>query len=187
MFQGNSTSPLNKAILKGKSDCYSSLQLTSEVAQAAKPLPLILHVQLDNYWKNKNRFVNCFWSMLVAKSIVREVIVSYMIVGHTHDDTKASFGRWSMKLHKDDYVMVLTLMKSYIDLDKVLVILHMIKKVSDFKKFIAPYIREGEERLVGHSRRRQFWFYLRDNGCPLMQYKMSSTSLESLRVDGIKL
>jgi hypothetical protein len=32
--------------------------------------------------------------MLVAKSIVRTVIVYYMIVGHIQDDIDASFGQW---------------------------------------------------------------------------------------------
>jgi hypothetical protein len=188
MFRGSGTSILYKAVLKGKSICYSALRPALEILEMAKPLPPILHVQLDNCWKdNKSRFVKCFWSMLVAKSIIREVIVSYMIVGHTHDDIDASFGRWSMKLRENDYLTIPALMKSYMELDKVSVIPHMIEEVPDFKKFIAPYIREGEGRLIGHSKGRQFRFYMGDNGWPLMQYKMSCTSLDWLPVEGIKL
>ena len=60
----------------------------------AKRLPPVLHVQMDNAVSdNKNRFVFCFWSLLVAKGIFREVYVNFMLVGHTHDDIDALFGR----------------------------------------------------------------------------------------------
>jgi hypothetical protein len=37
----------------------------------------ILNVQMDNATgNNKNRFVFCFWSLLVAKGIFREVYVN---------------------------------------------------------------------------------------------------------------
>ena len=40
----------------------------------AKPLPPILNVQMDNVVSdNKNIYVFCFWSLLVAKCIFREV------------------------------------------------------------------------------------------------------------------
>jgi hypothetical protein len=64
MFRGSGTSALYKAVLKGKSICYSALRPTPEILEMAKPLPPILHVQLDNCWKdNKSRFVKCIWSM----------------------------------------------------------------------------------------------------------------------------
>jgi hypothetical protein len=145
----------HQAVLKGESICYLALRPAPEILEMTKPLPPILHIQLDNCWKdNKSRFVKCFWSMLVAKSIVREVIVSYMIVGHTHDDIDASFGRWSMKLRENDYLTIPALMKSYMELDKVPVTPHMIEEVPDFKKFIVPCIREGEGRLIGHNKGR---------------------------------
>jgi hypothetical protein len=36
--------------------------------------------------------------MLVATGIFEEVFVSFLLVGHTHEDIEATFGRWSMKL-----------------------------------------------------------------------------------------
>ena len=59
-----------------------------------KPLPSILNVQMDNVISNnKNKYVFCFWSLLVAKCIFCEVYVNFMLVGHTHDDSDALFGR----------------------------------------------------------------------------------------------
>lgn len=89
-------------------------------------------------WKDhKYRFVKCFLSMLVARSIIRKVIVSYMIVKHMGDDVDASFVRWSMKPLEHDYLTIPALTKSYMDLDKIPIVLHIIEEILGFKKFIA--------------------------------------------------
>ena len=52
-----------------------------------KSLPLILHIQMDNYLKgNKCRYAFYFWSLLVANAILEEVYISFMMVGYTHDN-----------------------------------------------------------------------------------------------------
>jgi hypothetical protein len=94
LFDGCGTTPLYEAVLAGKEVCMSSLPQASGKVVCAKPLPPTLHVQLDNCAKNnKCRYVFCFWSLLVAKNIFKEVFVSFLMVGHTHDDIDASFGR----------------------------------------------------------------------------------------------
>lgn len=66
------------------------LSSTPQSPAPAKPLPPILHVQMDNVvGDNKNKFLFCFWSLLVAKGIFREVYVKFMFVGHSHDDIDA--------------------------------------------------------------------------------------------------
>jgi hypothetical protein len=90
--------------------------------------------------------------LLVAKGIFKEVFVSFLMVGHTHDDIDASFGRWSMKLHEEDFPTIPLLMKSYMDLDNVSAIPHLIEEMSDFKSFIKPFILKGGDRLVGHTK-----------------------------------
>jgi hypothetical protein len=42
---------------------------------------------------NKNRYTFCFYSLLVANGVFREVYVNFMLVGHTHEDIDALFGR----------------------------------------------------------------------------------------------
>jgi hypothetical protein len=62
-------------------------------------LPPVLYIQLDNACSdNKNRYTFCFFSLLVANGVFREVYVNFMLVGHTHEDIDALFGRWSMRL-----------------------------------------------------------------------------------------
>ena len=100
----------------------------------AKPLLPILNVQMDNVVSdNKNRYVFCFWSLLVAKCIFREVYVNFMLVGHTHDDIDALFGRWIMTLRKESFPTVPLLMKSFMKNEAVPTIPHLIQEVPDFK------------------------------------------------------
>lgn len=51
----------------------------------------------------------------------------FLMVGHTYDDIDASFGHWSMKLHTKDFRTIPLFMKSYMDLDNVPIILHVIE------------------------------------------------------------
>lgn len=66
--------------------------------------------------------------------------VYYVLVGHTHDDIDASFGRWSMDLCQNDYPTIPLLMKSYMKLEKVPIIPHMIKELPAWKAFVEPYL-----------------------------------------------
>jgi hypothetical protein len=153
LFVGGGTTPIYEAVLEGKEVCLSSLQEPPEQLVIAKALPPTLHVQLDNCANdNKCRYVFCFWSLLVAKGIFKEVFVSFLMVGHTHNDIDASFGRWSMKLHEEDFPTIPLLMKSYMDLDNVPVISYLIEEVPDFKSFIKPFILKERDRLVGHTK-----------------------------------
>ena len=177
LFHGSGSTPLYRALLRGSEMCVTSLPPPLEQPRTARPLPPRLYVQLDNSWKdNKNRYVFCFWSLMVAKRIVSEVVVSYMIVGHTHDDIDALFGRWAMSLRSQDFPTLPMLMKSFMDLEKEMVIPHVIEEVPDFKEFIRPYMASTKAKsLSGHSKGRQFRFFVDTDGWPLMQYKLKCT------------
>jgi hypothetical protein len=108
-----------------------------------------------------------------------------MLVGHTHDDIDASFGRWSMKLRENDYPTIPLFMKSYMDLDEDPVIPGLIEEVPNFKEFVKPYI--SDDTLIGHMKGRQFLFYKGENGKPLMQYKLRCMDEKWLPVEGIQL
>ena len=79
-------------------------------------------------------------------------------------------------------------MKSFMDVDKVPVIPHLVEKVPDFKRFIALVIASDDESLEGHGSAQQFKFYKHSSGWPMMQYKISCTDSDWLpKEDGIKL
>ena len=141
LSEGPRSQPLLDAILKESEICELLLLPKPPQLIPAKLLPPILHIQLDNVaYDNKNRFVLCFFSLLVAKCIFWEIHVNFILVGHTHDNIDALFGRWAMKLRQSDYPTILLLMKMFMDVDKVPIIPHLVEEVPDFKGFIAPFI-----------------------------------------------
>ena len=174
LFVDSGRHPLFRAVLQGASAvCLPYLLPAPEIHAPAKPLPPVLHVQMDNAVSdNKNRFVICFWSLLVVKGIFREVYVNFMLVGHTHDDIDALFGRWSMALKKEDFPTIPLLMRSFIENKAVPTIPHLIEEVADFKSFILDGLADGEESLQGHTKAHQLKFFMDSAGCPMMQYKI---------------
>ncbi len=50
-------------------------------------IPPVIYLQLDNTWKqNKNKYMIGYCACLVAWGVCRQVIISYLPVGHTHED-----------------------------------------------------------------------------------------------------
>ena len=152
--------------------CLDSLLSLPEEPVPAKNLPPVLTLQLDNCSRdNKNRWVFAFCSLLVYKGIFCEIYINFLIVGHTHEDIDALFGRWSNKLKTNDYPTIPRLMKSFTDSETQPVIPHLIEEVLDFKEFVHRYLGTGGDFLEGHSTSQQFKFYVDSNGWPLMEHK----------------
>ena len=185
LFVGAGSTALFRSILKGAEICSMSLGRGPQAPVGPTPLPPILHVQMDNAsGDNKNRYVYAFWSLLVAKRIFREVYVNFMMVGHTHDDIDALFGRWSMLLKKETFPTIPTLMKSFMDVETIPTIPHLIEEVPDFKSFIEGAILDKDDGLVGHTKPQQVKFHVDGAGCPRMKYKLFCTDTEWLGENG---
>ena len=140
---------------------------------------------LSNQWGS--RYVFCFWLLLISKKIFKYVLVSFLMVGHTHDDIDASFRRCSMKLHEEDFSTIPLLLKSYIDLNNMPMILHMIEEISNFKAFIKLYMLKGGDRLVDQTKTQQFLFYMKNDGVPGMHFKLLCITLNWAPEEGILL
>jgi hypothetical protein len=64
-----------------------------------KPLPINLLLQMDNYIKNnKNWHLLVFLSLLMAKDVLEEAKLEFLVVCHTHEDINGCFGYLSKKL-----------------------------------------------------------------------------------------
>ena len=64
-------------------------------------LPKTLYLQLDNTCKqNKNRFLASYLALLVHWGIFKRVKVSYLPVGHTHEDIDQMFSRLSVAMRR---------------------------------------------------------------------------------------
>ena len=144
--------PLSIAILKGSEICVESLATCPTQVMEPQLLSPTLTLQLDNAsGNNKNRWVFAFCSLLVYRAIFREVYINFLIVGHTHEDIDALFGRWSTMLKTKDYLTIPRLMKSFMDCETPSVIPHFIEEVPDFKGFVDGYLHIGNDSLEGHS------------------------------------
>ena len=185
LFTDAGSAPIFRAVLQGSDICTSSLRVAPEVPIPATPLPPVLNVQMDNATgDNKNRYVFVFWSLLVAKHIFHEVYVSFMLVGHTHDDIDALFGRWSMQLKKENFPTIPSFMKSFMDVDSVPTVPHLIEEVPDFKTFIEGSLLDGDASLTGHTKAQIFKLYLNSTGVPIMKYKHYCTDSDWLPLEG---
>ena len=93
LFLGSRTISLFMILPARVEMCPSSLapQVAEEIP--AKPLPSVLNLQLDNATGNNNRFVFAFCSLLTYHGVFQEVYINFLIVGYTHDDIDALFGR----------------------------------------------------------------------------------------------
>ena len=61
-------------------------------ATLGRHIPPVIFLQLDNTTKqNKNRFMLGWFSCLVQWGVVRKVVISFLPVGHTHEDAGLFF------------------------------------------------------------------------------------------------
>jgi hypothetical protein len=94
IFPSTHMSPLFDALLEESNVCKSSLPPSPEESVPAKSLPCSLNFQLDNAClDNKNRYTLCFFLLLVVNGVFWELYINLMLVGHTHNDIDALFGR----------------------------------------------------------------------------------------------
>lgn len=70
-------------------------------------LPLVLFVQADNCSReNKNKYFMSYLEMLVAMGVVVEVFVSFLPIGHTHEDIDQVFSRTALHLRSHDAITI---------------------------------------------------------------------------------
>jgi hypothetical protein len=129
------------------------------------PLPKRLYLQLDNSAKdNKNRFVMAFYLLLTARGIFKEVIVGFLVVGHTHEDIDAYFSYLSKLLKQNTYVLV-DFMKAFMDSQKSAVFIpELVQEVADFKSYVRDFHHDGTNKLSGLGEMHLFKFYVEEDG-----------------------
>ena len=63
--------------------------------EASEPLPEVLYLQLDNVSSNKNRWLLGYAHWLVHQGVFKRVKISFLLVGHTHENIDQFFSRVS--------------------------------------------------------------------------------------------
>jgi hypothetical protein len=69
-------------------------------------------------------------------------------------------------------------MKSFMDVESIPTIAHLIEEVPDFKGFIAGSFIDGDDILIGHIKPQQVKFYLDSDGIPVVKYKLKCTDVD---------
>ncbi|KAK3098746.1 hypothetical protein FSP39_022657 [Pinctada imbricata] len=128
-------------------------------------LPEILYVQADNCAReNKNKFVLAFCELLVRLSVFREVHLSFLQVGHTHEDIDAAFSRISEKLRKTDA-------ETLPRLQSVVGGARRLGGLYDIKTWLAPWINDIEH----HSKPLHYKFSRDHLSKVIVKYRSLST------------
>ena len=104
-------------------------------------LPEVLYLQMDNCAReNKNKYVFAFCALLVELGIFRKIKVSFLMVGHTHEDVDQMFSRYSTYLARCDSFTMDSLMdafeKSYTPTPTAI----LLDNLPDFVTWLKPYM-----------------------------------------------
>jgi len=88
---------------KWKSDANVTIEVLQRVLTAIEQqrggLPSTLYVQMDNCAReNKNQWVLAYLSWLVQRGVFQEIHLSFLPVGHTHEDIDQLFSRLAVYL-----------------------------------------------------------------------------------------
>eukprot|EP00731_Ephydatia_muelleri_P038423 Em0757g1a len=149
------------------------LSILNNINRKEHRLPDTLYLQMDNCSReNKNKYVYGVLGYLVLKGIFRKVRLSFLPVGHTHEDIDQMFSRFSSYLNKNDAVtpgeLMEALRKSYSPEPDV----HVLEQseVFDFKAWIEPHLEE----MHNHVAPKHFIFKLVD-GSLVFKYKYWAT------------
>ena len=76
-------------------------RIINDIKETEGQLPPILLIQLDNTSKqNKGRYLFAFLALLVHHGVFDKILISFLPVGHTHEDIDQMFSRFATYLRK---------------------------------------------------------------------------------------
>ena len=127
--------------------------------------------------KNKNVYILSICATLVSIGFFKEIQLSFLIVGHTHEDIDQRFCYKSSALKRQNIYSLKEMFQINCErpsFTKPFIHAKHLEYIRDWKSFITPYLRE--DKIVEISKPRHFRFYVRDNK-PHIQYKYYARSL----------
>ncbi|XP_074662021.1 uncharacterized protein LOC141914665 [Tubulanus polymorphus] len=127
-------------------------------------LPPILYLQADNTCReNKNRYLLAFLELFVRLGICHETNLSFLSVGHTHEDVDQMFSVIAGTLRKEEALTLDAMLQKLIGGQ-------FLNGLFDIRAWLEPHIRN----ISGHSKIRNFCFRKTEDGCSLFYRKSSS-------------
>ena len=132
-----------------------------------RKLPPVLRIQTNNCGReNKNEYMFAFCAALVGLMYFAEVYLSFLLVGHTHEDIDQRFSVISGTLKRQDIDSLqelLELIKKGVSHTEAFASSRHLEYMWDWKEFITPYLYSGLDTFVGISTKHHFKFYLKEN------------------------
>lgn len=110
-----------------------------------KPMPKTLYLQMDNCSReNKNKYMLAINHLLVYNGVFMKVKMSFLPVGHTHEDVDQMFSRFATHL-KGRHVITLYMLHSCIRnaYNPVPLVVHL-TEVACWNKYLAPMLQQVE-------------------------------------------
>ena len=151
----------------------NSRKLISDVKRKGL-LPPILYIQMDNCAReNKNQYVLGVLGYLLHLKIFEHVYISFLPVGHTHEDVDQMFSCFSRYLKTHDAITPRELAKVIKDSytykqTKLNPIVEWIHEVAALKEWISPYVSTKKIKL---SKYLGIWINLNSLGQVQLKYK----------------
>ncbi|KAL3686046.1 hypothetical protein R1sor_004068 [Riccia sorocarpa] len=132
----------------------------SELQASTRMLPPNLYIQLDNSAKdNKNWAMMAFCSELVARGCCKMITMSFLVVGHTHEDVDAFFSKVNAAQARKDIESLPHFLAIVYHAQSSKAYPRVIQEVADYKEHVKDYM----EKITGQSAPVAIRFYMRDN------------------------
>ena len=127
--------------------------------------PRVLYVQMDNCCReNKNKYVFSFLAFLVQRGVFSKVKISFLPVGHTHEDIDQMFSRFAIKLARGNTESMPHLLQRLTHAYQPPPITTEIHKVCNWSGWIED---KCNNKLSGITKPRVFKIVLEDSGVRL--------------------
>ena len=107
-----------------------------------------------------------FCAVLVGLRYFAEMYLSFLLVGHTHEDIDQRFSVIYGTLKRQDIdslQQLLELIKKGASHTEAFATSRHLEYVWNWKKFVTPYLNSGLNTFVGISTKHHFKFYLKEN------------------------
>ncbi|XP_071143900.1 uncharacterized protein [Mytilus edulis] len=135
-------------------------------------IPDILYLQMDNCAReNKNRYVLAFFTWLVDIGLFKKVKISFLMVGHTHEDIDQVFSRFSVWLSKFSTLTMDQLLKAFESCYNPHPLSVQLDHVFNFTNWLEKHI----EKIEGHSKPHCYKISKDQDGKTKLYFKNWST------------
>ncbi|KAL3691605.1 hypothetical protein R1sor_005256 [Riccia sorocarpa] len=132
----------------------------SELQASMRMLPPNLYIQLDNSAKdNKNWAMMGFCSELVARGCCKMITMSFLVVGHTHEDVNFFFSKVNATQRGKDIESLPHFLAVVYHAQSSKAYPRVIQEVADYKEHVKDYM----EKITGQSAPVAIRFYMQDN------------------------